>query len=95
MAHTFWQLSILINSFCNTVERKKKLNSCCTVTLCLPCNFDCTALIPCFTFTMLQHNVTPLPTQRMCTVMVACSSKHAYHEKTGRIDRTVVQSEQF
>ena len=55
---------------------KKKLSSCGTVTLRLPCDFDRTALLQRHTFDRTQRNVTPLPTQHMRTITVAYSSIH-------------------
>ena len=86
-----------MQTFMYSRTRKKRLSSCCAVTLRLPCDFDRTALVPRLTFATLQCTATPLPTQRMRTVTVAYSSKLVlvvYHEKTGWIGKTVVQREQ-
>lgn len=66
---------------------QKKLSSCCAVTLRLPYDFDHTALVLCPTFATSQHNVTPLPTQRMHTVTVAYSSKHVVYKYVARYMR--------
>ena len=66
---------------------QKKLSSCCAVTLRLPCDFDHTVLVLRPTFATLQHNVTPLPTQRMRTLMVTYSSKHVVYKYVARYMR--------